>query len=82
MEVKSFIGRSEVNDLEHALGQFFFYRRILARIDPGRGIYLALPAVAHKSLFGDPVGDALIVEDGLNLIVYHPETEEIARWIP
>ena len=82
MEIKSFIGQSEVADLENALGQFIFYRRLLSRIDPGRELYLALPAAAYSSLFGDPVGDALIAEDGLNLVVYHPRTAEIIRWIP
>ena len=35
VEIKSFLGKSDLHDLEVALGQFVFYRSLLTRSDPG-----------------------------------------------
>src|SRR5438128_115422 len=43
VEVKSFLGASELDDLEHALGQYGIYRVVLQKRDPERALYLALP---------------------------------------
>ncbi len=43
VEIKSFISRSQVNDLENALGQYLLYRSLLKRREPERVIYLAVP---------------------------------------
>jgi len=34
VEIKSFVGRSDVDDLEKALGQYLLYQDILAQRDP------------------------------------------------
>ena len=39
VEIKSFVGASEMNDLENALGQFIFYRAILAENEPDRELF-------------------------------------------
>lgn len=36
VEIKSFQGASDIRDLELALGQYVFYRSLLARFDPGQ----------------------------------------------
>jgi len=36
VEVKSFVGLSEMEDTEKALGQYLLYRSVLARTEPGR----------------------------------------------
>lgn len=36
VEIKSFVGPSDMQDLEHAIGQFNVYRSILKRRDPKR----------------------------------------------
>src|SRR5271170_7936218 len=46
VEVKSFLGRSSVADLEQALGQYLLYRVLLARQEPGRTLFLAAPLSA------------------------------------
>src|SRR5436190_6271049 len=43
VEIKSFHGASDVRDLEMALGQYVFYRSLLARFEPGRKLFLAVP---------------------------------------
>ncbi|MBA4184261.1 MAG: XisH family protein [Acidobacteria bacterium] len=43
VEIKSFVGHSEMNDLANALGQFIFYRAILSENEPDRELFLAVP---------------------------------------
>ena len=43
VEIKSFLGKSEIDDLEKALGQFALYRSVLARREPDRTLFLAVP---------------------------------------
>ena len=43
VEIKSFLGASDVRDLEMAIGQYVFYRSLLTRLDPARKLFLAVP---------------------------------------
>src|SRR5579885_1334412 len=43
VEIKSFVGISEVHELEVALGQYTLYRDILSEVEPDRLLYLAIP---------------------------------------
>lgn len=49
VEIKSFLGESEVEDLEKALGQFILYHDILSQSEPDRCLYLAV----HEDVFED-----------------------------
>ena len=42
VEIKSFVGRSDVDDLEKALGQYLLYHDILVQREPDRILYLAV----------------------------------------
>lgn len=44
VEIKSFTGRSDIDDLEKALGQYVLYQDILAEVEPLRSLYLAVPS--------------------------------------
>lgn len=82
VEVKSFLGDSDIVELEAALGQYVLYDRILRKQDPGRTLWLAIPAYAWNSIFRETIGELLLQEDFLRLIVIDEEREEIDRWIP
>jgi hypothetical protein len=82
VEVKSFLGPSDINDLEQALGQFVIYRSVLGRTEPDRDLYLAVPQLAFVELFEEPVGRLLIEQADLLLIVFDPQSEEIKQWLP
>jgi hypothetical protein len=43
VEIKSFVGVSDMEDLEKALGQYVVYHDVLAEIEPERVLYLAVP---------------------------------------
>ena len=82
VEVKSFLGPSDINDLEGALGQFILYRSVIQKTEPDRQLYLAVPQLAFIGLFDEPVGRLLIEEAKLLLIVFDPQREEIKQWVP
>lgn len=81
VEVKSFVGVSEVTDLERALGQYLLYRVLLSRQEPDRALYLALPEEAFRSLLDGDEGQALIDVGELRLLVFSPTRKVIDRWI-
>ncbi len=82
VEVKSFLGRSEVADLEQALGQFALYRRILEIKEPGRKLYLAIRELVFNELFEEPIGQLLLDSEMVQIVVFDEDTEEVRRWIP
>ena len=82
IEVKSFIGPSEIKDLRDALGQYVLYHDVLERTEPERRLYLAITKAVFFDLFDEPIGQILIENQRVKLIVFDPKTEEIIKWIP
>ena len=81
VEVKSFVGPSEIEDLKLALGQYVLYRNVLSRTEPDRDLYLGIRRAIFRELFEEPIGQLLIENERLKLIVFDPHTEAIVRWI-
>ena len=81
LEIKSFLGDSEVRELEIGLGQFVLYRMLLRRVEPNRTLLLAIPESTFKSLFEEPAGQRVIQEVNLKLAVFDPDREEIVQWL-
>ena len=81
LEVKSFLGGSEVRELELALGQFVLYRLLMRTVEPNRLLLLAVPDSAFKSLFEDAAGQKLISEIDLKLAIFDPTRQEIIQWL-
>jgi hypothetical protein len=82
VEVKSFVGSSEIQDLETALGQFVLYGRVLRRDQPDRTLWLAVPSRIWTGLFREALGELLLEDGDLRLLVIDAEQEVIERWIP
>ncbi len=80
VETKSFIGRSELTDLERAIGQYIIYRTVLTESEPERVLYLAIPQEAMDDLFEEPLGKLLLKNNLARLIGFNPQTEEIVEW--
>lgn len=80
VEIKSFSGRSEVVDLEQALGQFVLYRGVLHRNDPTRQMVLAVPRAAWDSLFESELGRTAREETPLAVVVFDPVRAEVWKW--
>ncbi len=81
VEIKSFVSPSEIRDLEVAIGQYVLYQNVLMRIEPERTLYLAVRESSFLKLFEQEIGQILLENKVLKLLTFHPETEEIVRWI-
>ena len=82
VEIKSFVGRSDIDDLEKALGQYVLYNDILSEREPERVLYLAIRNAVYTDLFEEPIGKLLLNKGRVKLIVFDPRTEVIIKWIP
>ncbi|MBD2743782.1 XisH family protein [Coleofasciculus sp. FACHB-1120] len=82
VEVKSFVGQSDVKDLEQALGQYVLYRQILNEMGIERILYLAVSSPTFNSVFTIELGQVLLKNQIIRLIVFDDESEAIAQWIP
>src|SRR3990172_10565920 len=81
VEIKSFIGDSEMDDLEKAIGQYVVYRAVLAEREPNRVLYLAVPTDV-LDIFEQPLGELLLKNHLAQVIGFDPQAEVIVRWIP
>lgn len=81
VEIKSFTGRSDVDDLEKALGQYILYQDILVELEPERSLYLAISDKVFEDLFEEPIGKLLLKNRRLKLLTFEPSQEMINQWI-
>ncbi len=81
VEVKSFIGLSEMDDTEKALGQYLLYRSVLARTEPERILWLGVHEDICNDIFDEPVGQLLIEDYQLRLMVFDLQEEVVLKWI-
>ncbi len=82
VEIKSFVGNSQVADLQQALGQYTLYLDIIEEIEPERRLYLAVRETTYEDIFIEPIGQILLNKKRLKLLVFDAEREEIVQWIP
>jgi hypothetical protein len=82
VEIKSFSGLSEMDDLEKAVGQFVLYHDVLSRVEPERILYLAVSEAIFVDLFEEPIGMLLLENERVRLVVFDPEQEVIRKWTP
>lgn len=82
VEIKSFLGASDVHELSASLGQYSMYRHILYEIDPSRELYLAIPAHIFDGIFQEPLGQLLLHKEQMFLLVFEAQPQRIRQWIP
>ncbi|MBF0100078.1 MAG: XisH family protein [Desulfobacterales bacterium] len=81
VEVKSFIGASELGDIEFAIGQYFVYRSVMVRTEPDRKLYLAVHKEVFFDIFEEPLGKLLLDDYRVPIIVFDFKKEEIIKWM-
>jgi len=83
VEIKSFVKLSLVQDLKESLGQFILYEDTLARSEnqADRVLYLAVREETYEEIFSETIGQMLLENGRLRLIVFNADAEEIVRWI-
>ena len=82
VEIKSFVSKSDVKDLEQAIGQYILYQQLLLEIEPERRLYLAVTTKVFHSVFEAGLGDLLLARGLVRLLVFQAEQEVITAWIP
>lgn len=80
IEVKSFIGASEIRDLEAAVGQYVFYRSLLVRYDPNRKLLLAVPETVLNTTFNEPIARPVLEDYEIAVFAFDPRREVIVKW--
>jgi hypothetical protein len=81
VEIKSFLSPSPIHDLENALGQYVLYQKILITTDIERVLYLAIREEVYQDLFSEPIGQLLLKDKQIKLIVFNPDKQELSQWI-
>lgn len=81
IEIKEFKSPSIIKDLEQAIGQYVLYRLLLQKVDPGRDVYLAISNTLYEDFFQEPIGELVINELPLKMIIVNLQRAEIIKWI-
>lgn len=81
VEVKSFIGKSSLSELEKAVGQFIIYRFAMRKEDADRELFLAVGEKIYNKLFINADVIELIETEDLKVLVFDEVKEVIVRWI-
>jgi hypothetical protein len=81
VEVKSFIGRSFIQDLKLALGQYNLYAAYLEILAPERTLFLAVSERAYQDFFEQTAIQIALQRYNVKLLVVDIERREITQWI-
>jgi hypothetical protein len=80
VEIKSFIGSSNVSEFHSALGQFLNYRYALEEVEPERQLYLAIPKTTYETFFQRKFISSVVQRSAVQLLVYDVKQEVITKW--
>ena len=81
VEIKSFIGDSDISAFHSALGQYLNYCQALEEQEPDRIVYLAVPNETYQDFFQLPFIQRVLKRYQIKLMIYDPKQEEILQWI-
>ncbi|WP_349649070.1 element excision factor XisH family protein [Candidatus Parabeggiatoa sp. HSG14] len=82
VEIKSFMGPSEMRELEQAVGQYVVYQQVIEKKTQDYTVYLAITSKTYDSIFTDELGLLLLKNQIIRLVVFDAEKEVITQWIP
>ena len=82
VEIKEFRGNSAIADLEQAIGQYVLYRLLLEQVDSERELYLAVADTTFDGIFSEPIGELVMRELPMKLLIVDVEAVEVKQWIP
>jgi len=80
VEIKSFVGRSVINDAENALGQYLIYRNLLMKKESDRILFMAIDRETLIDTFSDELRELLTKDFEVRLLVFDKDKEEIVEW--
>ena len=77
VEIKSFLGRSNISEFHTALGQTLNYKLALRKKDPERALYLCISRDIYQDLFLGEFIQESILEYGIKLLIVNIISEEV-----
>jgi hypothetical protein len=80
VEVQSFLGDSDMYNLESALGQYVLYRTVLGVSEPDRTLYLAVRPVVADGILDEPIGRLMVEQERIKVVVFDSTARRIVRW--
>lgn len=80
VEIKSFIGVSQLYDFYMALGQFSYYKVALEKTEPARILFLAVPEATYNTFFHEPFTLEVLHRYSVRLLVYDVISQTIIKW--
>jgi XisH protein len=81
VEIKSFVGLSDIHEFYKALGQFNYYQIALEDNEPERMLFLAVPVDIYDSFFTEPLTIKAMQRYDMHIIVYQINEAKIEKWI-
>ncbi|WP_413167467.1 XisH family protein [Capilliphycus salinus ALCB114379] len=81
VEIKSFIGDSDISAFHTALGQYLNYCQAIEEQEPDRIVYLAIPVETYQDFFQLSFIQRSLKRFQVKLMIYDPKQEEIKQWI-
>ncbi len=81
IEIKSFVGPSNVNEFHKAVGQFNDYFVALEISDPSRVLFLAIPNDVWERFFLKPIIQKSLERVRAKVLVFDPIQNKIIQWI-
>ena len=73
------------DNVRHALikdGWTITHEDVLAQLEPGRELYLAVPEAVLDTVLADEIGALMLRRRITRVVGFSPAAEEVSRWIP
>jgi hypothetical protein len=80
VEIKSFTGRSPMQDMKLAIGQYAIYLGFLEVVAPERKLYLAVSDKVYHDLFAQKAVQLIVQRYEVAVIAVNVSREEIVKW--
>jgi len=80
VEVKNFVGMSNLNEFKEALGQYLLYHLALSKKEPERSLFLAVPQSFYQDFFEDAFFKEIIELYHLKLVIFDEKQSQIKTW--
>lgn len=81
VEVKSFVSRSLIQDLEEALGQYNLYQTLLEVTEPERKLFLGVSEKTYEKFFAREEIKFVMQRLNVKMLVVNVDSEEVVQWI-
>ena len=81
VEIKSFVGSSDINEFHRAVGQYVDYLVVLEEVEPDRVLFLAVPEFAWNDFFQEKAIQKSLAFINAKVLIYNPVNESIVQWL-